>query len=74
MVVVNARMGWMARGWLPYLLAGVLWVTVGAVVLGDPRGLGLIFVGLACLSFGVYGAARRMTHGHGSGRRLRPRR
>jgi hypothetical protein len=40
----------------------VAWVTVGAV-LGQPRGLGLIFIGLACLGLGLAGAARRMRRG-----------
>jgi hypothetical protein len=55
----------LARAWLPYSLAGILWVTVGAVVLGNPRGLGLVFIGLTCLSFGLYGALWRVRHGHG---------
>jgi hypothetical protein len=53
-----------ARAWLLYVLAGVLWITYGSVVLGDPQGLGLIFIGLACLAFGVYGAGWRMLHGY----------
>jgi hypothetical protein len=53
---------WMARGWLPYLLAGLGWVTIGAL-LGMPRGLGLLFVGLACLAFGGYGARARKKAG-----------
>ena len=55
---------WVARAWLPYLLAGVLWITFGSVVLGDPQGLGLTFIGLACLAFGVYGAGWRVLHGY----------
>lgn len=54
-----------ARTWLVYLLAGVLWVTLGAVVLADPQGLGLIFVGLICVAFGVYGVGWRLSHGYG---------
>jgi hypothetical protein len=50
---------WTSRAWLPYLLAGALWVTVGAVVPGYPAGLGLIFVGLCCLAAGTYGAGRK---------------
>ena len=55
----------LSRAWLPYSLAGVLWVMVGAVALGSPRGLGLVFIGLACLSFGLYGALWRVRHGYG---------
>ena len=62
---METRVVWIARAWLPYLLAGILWVTVGAVALGDRRGLGLIFIGLACLSFGVFGAGWRLSHGYG---------
>jgi hypothetical protein len=57
---MRRRTPWVARGWLAYLLAGVGWVTFGSVVLGDPQGLGLIFIGLACLAFGVYGATHRV--------------
>jgi len=53
---------WVARAWLPYLLAGVLWITYGSVVLGDPKGLGLTFIGLACLAFGLSGAGWRVRH------------
>ena len=60
----------LARAWLPYSLAGILWVTVGAVVLGNPQGLGLVFIGLTCLSFGLYGARWRLLHGHGLLRNL----
>lgn len=59
------RQPWIARAWLPYLLTGVLWVTFASVVLGDPQGLGLIFVGLACLALGVYGAGWQVRHGYG---------
>ena len=41
-----------ARAWLPYLLAGIGWVTLGGL-LGEPRGLGLIFIGLVCLALGA---------------------
>jgi hypothetical protein len=51
-----------ARAWLPYLLAGVLWIALGSVVLGNPRGLGLVFIGLVCLSFGIYGAGWQLRH------------
>jgi hypothetical protein len=68
--VMNARMGWIARAWLPYLLAGIGWITVGAVVLGGQQGLGLIFVGFSCLSLGAYGVVWRITHGYRLGRRL----
>ncbi|MHB1930300.1 MAG: hypothetical protein ACYDEN_02585 [Acidimicrobiales bacterium] len=51
---------------LPWLLVGILWVLLGAVVLGDPQGLGLIFIGLGCLAFAVSGIARRhVPHVHG---------
>lgn len=43
---------WMARLWPVYLLAGLGWTTLGAL-LGVTRGLGLIFIGLACLAFAV---------------------
>jgi hypothetical protein len=62
---MTATPRWVARAWLPYTLAGVLWVTVGAVVLGDPQGLGLIFIGLTCLSLGLCGALWRVHHGYG---------
>jgi hypothetical protein len=60
---MKARTEWIARAWLPYLFAGIGWVTIGVVVLGAQRGLGLIFVGISCLSLGGYGAVLRMTHG-----------
>ena len=63
---------WVARGWLPYSLAGVLWVAVGALVLGSPRGSGLIFIGLACLGIGLCGALWRVHHGYGLLRSLPP--
>lgn len=49
---------------LAALLAGILWMTFGPVVLGVPQGLGLIFIGLACLALGVYGAGWRVLHGY----------
>jgi len=52
---------WVARVWLPYLLAGAGWVAYGSA-LGQPRGLGCIFIGLACLSLGTGGARRRVLH------------
>lgn len=57
---MKPRAPWLARAWLPYLLAGVLWITYGSVVLGEPQGLGLIFIGLACLAAGLYGAGWRV--------------
>jgi hypothetical protein len=54
---MQTRMAWAARLWLLYLLAGIGWVMLG-VVLGVPQGLGLIFIGLACLAFGVRPLAR----------------
>jgi hypothetical protein len=62
---MKAAPSWVARAWLPYTLAGIAWVTAGAVVLGNPQGLGLVFIGLVCLSLGLYGAAWRGRHGHG---------
>ena len=56
---------WATRAWLPYTLAGIVWVTVGAAVLGNPKGLGLIFIGLTCLSFGLSGAVGRGRRGYG---------
>jgi len=64
--VMRLRTPWIARVWLPYLLAGVLWIALGSVVLGDPQGLGLVFIGLACLSFGIYGAGWQVLHRHGT--------
>ena len=49
---MQTRMAWATRLWPLYLLAGLGWVTLGGV-LGVPRGLGLIFIGLVCLAFGV---------------------
>jgi len=40
------------RAWLPYSLIGLGWMTAGGL-LGQPRGLGMIFIGLACLSIGL---------------------
>ena len=49
----------MSRAWLPYSLAGLAWVTAGGL-LGEPRGLGMIFIGLSCLAIGLGGLwARR---------------
>jgi predicted lysophospholipase L1 biosynthesis ABC-type transport system permease subunit len=59
---MDERAPWLARAWLPYLLAGVAWVTIGAVVLGNSRGLGLIFIGITCLAFGSYGAGWQLLH------------
>jgi hypothetical protein len=56
-------MAWAARPWLLYLLAGVGWVTLGAAVLGVPRGLGLIFTGLACLALGIHPLLARPSRG-----------
>jgi hypothetical protein len=61
---VEDRATWIARTWLLYFLAGVGWVMFGAFVLGEPRGLGMIFIGLSCLSLGIYGAGWRLTHGY----------
>jgi hypothetical protein len=44
---MQEQASWVARAWLPYFLAGVAWMVVGAVVLGTPNGLGLIFIGLS---------------------------
>ncbi|MDN5790528.1 MAG: hypothetical protein L0H25_06635 [Micrococcales bacterium] len=60
---MSSRTLWIARAWLAYLLIGVLWITVGSA-LGEPAGVGLISIGMVCLSFGVYGAGRRLAHGH----------
>ena len=65
LAAMEQRAQWVARAWLPYFLAGVVWVTVGALVLGDPNGLGLIFIGMACLALGVCGAGWRLRHGYG---------
>ena len=65
LAAMEQRAQWLARAWLPYFLAGVVWVTVGALVLGDPNGLGLIFIGMACLALGVCGAGWRLRHGYG---------
>jgi hypothetical protein len=54
---------WVASAALPYLLAGIGWVLVGALVLGVPQGLGLIFIGLACLAIGPV-AGRRFRRSH----------
>ena len=64
------RASWIARAWLPYFLAGVAWLMVGAFVLREPRGLGMTFIGLSCLSLGIYGAGWRLAHGYGLARKL----
>jgi len=56
---MKATQDWIARAWLPYTLAGVTWVTIGAL-LGQSHGVGLIFIGLSCLALGLSGAARRI--------------
>jgi len=67
---VEQHVRWIARAWLPYFLSGLGWLVVGAVALGDRTGLGLIFIGLACLALGAYGAAWRLLRGYGLVRRL----
>lgn len=67
---MERRAHWIARAWLPYFLAGLGWLVAGALVLGDPKGLGLIFIGLACLALGAYGAVWRLLRGYGLVRRL----
>ena len=64
-IIMGTQSEWVARTWLLYLLAGIVWVSLGAVVLGGRQGLGLIFIGLVCLAFGVYGAGWRLSHGYG---------
>jgi hypothetical protein len=64
------RARWIARAWLPCFLAGVLWPIVGALILGNPRGLGLIFIGLTSLALGTYGTVWRLLRGYGLVRRL----
>lgn len=61
-----------SRAWLPYSLAGIGWVMVGTVVLGSPQGLGLIFIGLCCLSLGLGGALWRIRHRYGLTRNYPP--
>ena len=61
---MKAVPSWVARAWLPYALAGIGWVLVGAVVLGIPRGEGMVFIGLSCLSLGLCGALWRIRHGY----------
>jgi hypothetical protein len=56
---------WVARAWLPYTLAGIAWVLVGALVLGTRGGIGLVFIGLDCLAIGLFGALWRGRHGYG---------
>lgn len=65
---------WVADAWLPYLAAGIAGIVVGSVVLGAQVGMGLICIGMVCVSFGIFGAAWRVRHGHGLLRRLPPRR
>lgn len=72
LVAMKATPPWWARAWLPYSLAGIGWVMMGALVLGNPRGLGLIFIGLSCLSLGLGGALWRIRHGHGLARNYSP--
>jgi hypothetical protein len=55
---MKATPSWLGRAWLPYSVAGLAWMTVGGL-LGKPRGLGLIFIGLACLGIGLGLRARR---------------
>ena len=73
LAAMMGRIPWAARAWLPYLLAGVLWVTFGSVVLGERQGLGLIFIGLTCLAIAVYGAGWHVLHRYGRSHHL-PRR
>jgi hypothetical protein len=68
---MEERARWLGRVWLPYFLAGVVWVAIGTFVLGNPNGLGLIFVGMVCLALGIYGVGWRLSHGYGLVRRLR---
>ncbi|MDN5767824.1 MAG: hypothetical protein L0H96_19370 [Humibacillus sp.] len=56
---MSLRTQWIARAWLPYLLIGVTWVALGAV-LGGPERVGLTSIGLGCLCFGAHGAERRV--------------
>jgi hypothetical protein len=56
---------WVARAWVPYALAGIAWVMVGALVLGNREGTGLVFIGLDCLAIGLFGAVWRGRHGYG---------
>lgn len=56
---------WIARAWLPYSLTGIGWVMVGSFALGVPRGLGLIIIGLSCLSIGMSGVLWRVRQGYG---------
>ena len=60
---MQTRVAWAARLWPLYLLAGLGWVTLGAAVLGVPRGLGLIFTGLVCLAFGLQPLLARSSRG-----------
>lgn len=71
---MSATPCWAARTWLPYSLAGVIWVTVGSFALGIPRGLGLVFIGLSCLSIGLSGALWRVRHGYALLHELPPNR
>jgi hypothetical protein len=56
---------WVARVWLPYLLGGIVSVTVAPTLLGAQEGIGLVFVGLACLGIGATGALWRLRRGYG---------
>ena len=58
-------MPWVAQVWLPYLLAGILWIIVSAAVLGEPQGAGIMFIGVSCLSIGSVGVSWRLSHGGG---------
>jgi hypothetical protein len=60
-----SRAPWVARAFLLYLLAGLLWICLGALVLGLPHGIGLLFIGIVCLVFSASGAAWRVRHGYG---------
>jgi hypothetical protein len=61
-VAMQTPMAWAARWWPLYLVAGLGWVTLGAV-LGVPRGVGLIFIGLICLAFAVQPLLARSSRG-----------
>jgi hypothetical protein len=67
---VEGRERRLARAWLLFLLAGVFWLLLGALVLRYPNGLGLIFIGLVNLALGAYGATWRLLRGYGLVRRL----
>lgn len=65
LAVMKPQAPWFVRAWLPYLLVGVGWVAYGSAVLGEPQGLGVIFIGLSCLSIGGWGAGWRMLNRNG---------